>query len=249
MANTTNQRTNAAGIAIIKEFEGLRLESYLCPAGVWTVGYGTTKGVRPNVCISEEKAEQLLREDLASFEAGVNKMLAGVPLSNNQFSALVSLCYNCGLAPIKQGNTIRRTLEAGDYNGAADGFLLWRKAGGRVLEGLVRRRKRERELFLSGGSAAVAPASMPDLSEAQGGSSTRIIVKVTQDTFLKASLKQQVELTDSEKKFLKANMLMAGELRSKDAGHFRVWLEEDSKDEEWYLYEGHVEILNVVAIQ
>lgn len=248
MVSTANQRTNAAGIAIIKEFEGLRLESYLCPAGVWTIGYGTTKGVQPNMCISEAKAEELLREDLASFEAGIQNTLNGIALNENQFSALVSLCYNCGLAPIKQGNTIRRTLEAGDYSGAADGFLLWRKAGGRVLEGLVRRRKRERELFLSGSSTLAAPASTGNAASAKG-SSTRIVVKVTQDTFLKASMKQQSELADNEKKFLKAGVLMAGELRGKDAGHFKVWLEEDEKDEVWYLYEGHVEILNVVAIQ
>ncbi len=249
MVSIVPQHTNAAGIAIIKEFEGLRLDSYICPAGVWTIGYGTTRGIQPSMCISEAKAEELLREDLRSFEAGVQKMLQGVSLTDNQFSALVSLCYNCGLAPIKQGNTIRRTLDAGDYSGAADGFLLWRKAGGRVLEGLVRRRKRERELFLSGGSMSAASASSANNSGSEENSSTRIIVKVAQDTVLKASIKQQSELSSSEKKFVEAGTLMAGELRGKESGHFKVWLEDDDKDEEWFLYEGHVDILNVVSVQ
>jgi lysozyme len=246
MVVAASRRINQAGIEVIKEFEGLRLESYLCPAQVWTIGYGTTRGVKPGMVITKEKAEALLKDDVVSFERNIQKQLGHIELNDNQFSALVSLCYNCGMAPIKPGNTIRRTLEAGDYQGAADGFLLWRKAGGRVLEGLVRRRNRERELFLS--QAASSSASSAPVPESNESGTTRIIVKVTHDTFLKASVKQQSELSDAEKQSVKAGELMAGELRGKAGAHYKVWLEEDEKDEEWFLYEGHIDLLNVVAI-
>ncbi len=247
MAVAASRRINEAGVSIIKEFEGLRLESYLCPAKVWTIGYGTTRGVKPGMVITPQKAELLLRDDVVSFERGIQQTLNDIPLNDNQFSALVSLCYNCGLAPIKSGNTIRHTLEAGDYEGAADGFLLWKKAGGRVLEGLVRRRKRERELFLD--HVASSPSASAPVPDSNNTGFIRIVVKVTHDTFLKASIKQQAELADHEKKFLAAKTLMAGELRDKVGVHYKVWLEEDEKDEEWFLYEGHVDLLNVVSIQ
>lgn len=247
MVVTASRRINQSGLEIIKEFEGLRLEAYLCPAQVWTIGYGTTRGVKPGMNITQEKAEALLRDDVGSFERIIQKTLGSIDLDDNQFSALVSLCYNCGAAPIKQGNTIRRTLESGDYQGAADGFLLWRKAGGRVLEGLVRRRQRERNLFLNQLIQNSSPASAL-VPESNATGSTRIIVKVTHNTFLKASVKQQAELADHEKRYVEAGSLMAGELRGKAGAHYKVWLEEDEKDEEWFLYEGHIDLLNVVSI-
>ncbi len=222
MVVAASRRINQAGLNVIKEFEGLRLEAYLCPAQVWTIGYGTTRGVKPGMVITQEKADALL---------------------------LVSLCYNCGAAPIKQGNTIRRTLDAGDYEGAADGFLLWNKAGGRVLDGLVRRRQRERELFLNKFSANSSSSATATVPESHATGSTRIIVKVTHDTYLKASVKQQSDLTDDEKKSVDAGTLLAGELRGKAGVHYKVWLEEDDKDEEWFLYEGHIDLLNIVSIQ
>ena len=197
--------------------------------------------------ITKDKAEALLRDDVGSFERNIQKTLGNIELDDNQFSALVSLCYNCGAAPIKKGNTIRRTLESGDYQGAADGFLLWRKAGGRVLEGLVRRRQRERELFLNQLTQNSSPESAP-VPESNATGSTRIIVKVTYDTFLKVSIKQQAELADHEKRYTEAGSLMAGELRGKAGVHYKVWLEEDEKDEEWFLYEGHIDLLNVMSI-
>jgi len=248
MVIATNRRINQTGLNIIKEFEGLRLEAYLCPAQVWTIGYGTTRGVKPGMVITEAKAEALLRDDVLSIERSVHQTLGRIELNDNQFSALVSLCYNCGMAPLRQGNTIRRTLEAGDYLGAADGFLLWRKAGGRVLEGLVRRRQRERNLFMQARSERdkSLPAPVPELT-ADGA--TRIVFKVTHNTFLKSSVKQQIELADHEKVFIHAGSLMAAELRGKVGVHYKIWLEENEKDEEWFLYEGHIDLLNVVSIQ
>ena len=99
--------------------------------------------------ITEPEAEAMLRKELAKFEEGVERILAHIPLNDNQFSALVSITYNCGLSAISETMTIRRKLEARDYQGAADGFLLWNQGGGRVLPGLVKRREMERKLFLS----------------------------------------------------------------------------------------------------
>lgn len=147
--NPTGRKMNAAGMRILKECEGLYLNSYKCPAGVWTIGYGCTKGIRPGMTISEAEAEEMLRKELTEFEKGVERILSHIPLNENQFSALVSLTYNCGMEPITEGMTIRRKLEARDYRGAAEGFLLWNKGGGRVLPGLVKRREMEKKLFLS----------------------------------------------------------------------------------------------------
>lgn len=147
--NPTGRKMNAAGMRILKECEGLYLNSYKCPAGVWTIGYGCTKGIRPGMTISEAEAEEMLRKELTEFEKGVERILSHIPLNENQFSALVSLTYNCGMEPITEGMTIRRKLEARDYRGAAEGFLLWNKGGGRVLPGLVKRREMERKLFLT----------------------------------------------------------------------------------------------------
>lgn len=143
------RKINAAGMKILKECEGLELKAYKCPAGVWTIGYGCTKGVRPGMSITEAEAEAFLRKELTEFEELVERVLGHIPLNDNQFSALVSITYNCGPKTIEQGSTIRRKLEARDYQGAAEGFLLWNKGGGRVLPGLVKRREMERKLFLS----------------------------------------------------------------------------------------------------
>lgn len=147
--NPTGRKMNAAGMRILKECEGLYLNAYKCPAGVWTIGYGCTKGIRPGMTITEAEAEEMLRKELTEFEKGVERVLSHIPLNENQFSALVSLTYNCGMEPITEGMTIRRKLEARDYRGAAEGFLLWNKGGGRVLPGLVKRREMEKKLFLS----------------------------------------------------------------------------------------------------
>lgn len=139
---------NAAGLALIKNSEGLRLSSYADAAGVWTVGYGHTgNDVTPGMTISQTRAEELLRSDLARFELGVAATVK-VPVSANQFAALVSLAYNIGLTAFGS-STLLRKLNAGDAAGAAEQFGQWTYAGGRSLAGLVARRQKERDLFLS----------------------------------------------------------------------------------------------------
>jgi len=147
MAKTTSN----AGLNLIKGFEGKRLYAYDDGVGVWTIGFGTIKhpnGVRVkkgDVC-TEKQAEEYLRNDLVKFEAAINKLVK-VPLSQNQFDALASFTYNLGESNLSS-STLLKKLNKGDYQGAADQFLAWKKAGGKVLPGLVRRREAERALFL-----------------------------------------------------------------------------------------------------
>lgn len=114
--------------------------------GLWTIGWGNTgRGITQGTVWSRKRAVDELNKMIARHAAVVNKLVK-VPLTQNQFDALVSLSYNLGLENAK---TLLRKLNAGDYTGAADAFLLYNKGGGRVLPGLVRRRKAERKLFLS----------------------------------------------------------------------------------------------------
>jgi lysozyme len=138
------------GIDLIKHFEGLFLEAYLCPAGVWTIGYGHTGlqhkdgTVYRGRKVTPQQAEELFRYDMDKFEGRVLKFIT-VPLNDNEFAALVSFDFNTGGLG---DSTLRRKLNAGDRKGAADELLRWNKAGGKVLAGLTRRRKSERNLFL-----------------------------------------------------------------------------------------------------
>lgn len=138
-------KTSQSGLDLIKKYEGCRLTAYKCPAGVWTIGYGHTKGVKKGQKISQKQAKVFLREDVKVFENGVNKYVS-VALNQNQFDALVSFCYNCGLEAFKN-STLRKKLNAKDYTGASNEFLRWDKSGGVVLKGLKRRRNDEKALF------------------------------------------------------------------------------------------------------
>ena len=124
----------------------MELEAYLDAVDVWTIGYGHTKTAEPGMVITEAQAEELLREDLAEFEEAVTEAVE-VSINSNQFSALVSFCFNLGAGSLFQ-STLLKLLNQGDFQGAADQFPRWDKAGGQALEGLTRRRKAERALFL-----------------------------------------------------------------------------------------------------
>jgi GH24 family phage-related lysozyme (muramidase) len=132
---------------LIQSFEGLRLRAYQDSVGVWTIGYGTTAGVRPGMVITEEQALEFLRRDVDQFEAAVADLVT-VLLTADQFSALVSFVYNLGAGSLRQ-STLLKLLNQGNVHGAAEEFLRWNKAGGQVLAGLTRRRNAERALFLS----------------------------------------------------------------------------------------------------
>jgi lysozyme len=145
-------KTGQAGIDLIKRFEGFSSTPYLCPADVPTIGYGNTRrfdGSRvamDDEPISEADGEALLAHELLSFERSVDKLITA-ELTQVMFDALVSFTYNLGSGNL-QSSTLRMKLNRGHYEGAADEFPKWRKAGGRVLQGLVRRRIAERKLFL-----------------------------------------------------------------------------------------------------
>jgi lysozyme len=141
------RRITKEGLELIKSFEGLRLETYLCPANIPTIGYGSTGShVKMGMKITETEAEDLLIEDLERFEVGVEK-LCKVQLSDNEFSALVSFSFNVGLGALEK-STLLKVLNSGDKVGAAPQFLRWNKAGGKVLNGLTKRREAEMKLFL-----------------------------------------------------------------------------------------------------
>lgn len=142
-------KCNDAGLALIKRAEGLRLDSYRCPAGVATIGYGHTgPDVRIPMTITPGMAERLLHDDVSRFETGVTACIGNAPTTSNQFSACVSLAYNIGLGNFAT-STVLKQHKAGNYANAANAFLKWNKGGGNVLPGLVARRENERELYLS----------------------------------------------------------------------------------------------------
>lgn len=141
---------NHEGLALIKRFEGLRLEAYQDVAGIWTIGYGHTRTAREGMVITEAQAEALLRDDLKDAEASVSRFVR-MPLNENEFSALVSLRFNIGRAAFADSTVVER-LNDGLRARAADAFIMWNRAtvGGVkvIVQGLVRRREAERDLFL-----------------------------------------------------------------------------------------------------
>ena len=139
-------KTSIEGLALIKKFEGLELEAYKCAAGVWTIGYGHTKDVQEGDVWSESHADHMLEVELEEFEGYINNNVT-VALSQNQFDALVSWVYNLGPANLK-ASTMLKVLNSGDYEGVPAQIKRWNKAGGKVLEGLIRRREAEALLFV-----------------------------------------------------------------------------------------------------
>lgn len=148
---------------MIKHHEGVKATAYRCPARLWTIGVGHV--IDPNHArvpfadrlslelpagwnrtLSQDEIDDILRKDLTRFEAGVKRLCTG-ELTQGQFDALVSFAFNVGLGSL-QKSTLRMKHNRGDYEGAADEFLKWAKAGGKVLKGLLKRREDERKLYL-----------------------------------------------------------------------------------------------------
>ena len=133
------------GLSLIKKFEGCELEAYKCAAGVWTIGYGSTSDVEEGMEISQERADMLLLEDVEVFEEAVNNLVE-VDLEQNQFDALISWTFNLGPTNLKN-STLLKVLNNKDYDGVPAQIKRWNKAGGKVLQGLIRRREAEALLF------------------------------------------------------------------------------------------------------
>ena len=140
-------RTSQAMVEAIKKHEAWRANAYICPAGVWTIGYGHTATAKRGMSISKAEGERLFKKDLQVFENAIHRLVK-VSLNQNQFDALVSFAYNCG-APALSQSTLLRVLNQGNYQEAANQFLRWTRGGGKVLPGLVKRRQAEKELFES----------------------------------------------------------------------------------------------------
>ena len=137
--------TSNEGISLIQKFEGCELKAYQCSAGVWTIGYGHTKNVIEGMTITKEQAEQMLVDELHEYENYINEYVT-TALSQNQFDALVSWVYNLGPANLK-ASTMLKVLNSGKYEDVPAQMKRWNKAGGKVLEGLIRRREAEACLF------------------------------------------------------------------------------------------------------
>ena len=135
------------GLALIKKFEGCRLEAYYCSGGVLTIGYGHTGGVKESDTITQEEAEKLLRADVFKFEEYVEDNVM-VELDQGQFDALVAWTFNLGPGNLRESTMLKKLNEA-DYASVPSEMKRWNKAGGKTLDGLIRRRNAEALLFQS----------------------------------------------------------------------------------------------------
>ena len=147
------RQVSERGLNLIKDFEGLSLEAYKCPAGIWTIGYGHTKDVHQGQVITTDQAETLLKEDLHDARKWVSLAFQGLDITQGMYDACVSLAFNIGCKNFNR-STLKRLVVLGDYQGAANEFLRWDKARGpdgvlRPVAGLTRRRQAEKQLFIS----------------------------------------------------------------------------------------------------
>ena len=147
MNNVNNLTYSPAGFSLTEQFEGLSLEAYKDVAGVWTNGYGNTHGVVPGTTITLQEAQDQLASNIEGAEYVVNRVVT-VPLTQNQFDALVDFVFNLGSGNF-QSSTLLRLLNGGNYAGASNEFPKWNHSGGVVVAGLTRRRLAEQALFNS----------------------------------------------------------------------------------------------------
>lgn len=140
-----SRRINEAGLALIEHYEGCKLIAYKCPAGKWTIGYGSTRDVYEGETITQVEADERLRRDLWDAEGAVSRLVTA-DLTDNEFSALVSLCFNIGAGNF--GNsTLLHLLNNEQMDRVPNEFLRWDHGGGKLLPGLHLRRMAEAELF------------------------------------------------------------------------------------------------------
>lgn len=132
---------------LIKQFEGLRLEAYLCPAGIWTIGYGHTSDVSPNSFITIQEADEYLHRDVAAIEMQLNKL--NLSLRQCQWDAIVSFVFNIGIGNFKASTLLAKIRINPDDNSIIDEFLRWVYANGKVMRGLQKRRLTEMKLYFS----------------------------------------------------------------------------------------------------
>ena len=162
---------NKATLDLIKQYEGCKLTAYQDIVGIWTIGYGTTAaaglGIEPakGMTITQERAEDLLRQGVEKFATTVDAMITA-KVNANQFGATVSLSYNIGPTALAK-STVLRELNAGNYDKAAAAFRMWNKAGGQVVKGLVNRREAEIKLFLTPPAADMHTVALSEKAQAE----------------------------------------------------------------------------------
>ena len=144
---TTVKTTSYKGLNIIKEFEGYQSKAYQCAAGVWTIGYGHTSGVKEGDTCTKEQADAWLAADVQTVENAINAL--AISLSQNQFDALVSLGFNIGANALLNSTLIKKAKADPDDDTIADEFLRWNKVGNTVVNGLTRRRQAEADLYFA----------------------------------------------------------------------------------------------------
>ena len=132
---------------LIKQFEGLRLKAYLCPAGIWTIGYGHTSGVSPNSFITIQEADEYLHRDVATIEMKLNKL--NLILRQCQWDAIISFVFNVGIGNFKSSTLLAKIRINPEDNSIMDEFLRWVYANGKVMKGLQKRRLAEMKLYFS----------------------------------------------------------------------------------------------------
>ena len=215
------------GLDIIKEFEGCELTAYICPSGIYTIGYGHTGDVLPGTIITQAEADALLRKDIEKFEKGVNNY-TNVPLNQSQFDALVSFSFNVGLGAYRD-STLLRLLNGADYEGAAGQFGRWVNGSNGPLPGLVRRRDAEEKLYRKDGW----PNESGETVEPEVIST--LVAK--QDTVLKKEIAQSTDLEADQKwnvgKDKKIDITWRG--REQD-GHIFVHVKDKGQ---WFIYAEH----------
>ena len=217
------------GLKLIKEFEGLRLHAYRCSANVLTIGYGHTGSwIQEDSEITEIEAEELLKKDCQVFVDGVNRLVK-VQINQNQFDALVSFAFNLGLGALSGSTLLKLLNDRCDRTIVAAEFQKWCKADGKVLEGLLRRRKAEAALFLK-----TAPNSLLAHS---------ILAK--QDTWLKRKPVQASDLAAEEKLFVPKGSahVWSQIVMLPGCNHYKVFLEAQP-DKCWYMFPAHWKIIN-----
>lgn len=221
-------KISAAGIELLKQFEGCRLTAYQDSVGVWTIGFGTTTGVKEGQTISQIKAEEYLRFDLAIFEKAVTESLK-VPVNQNQFDALVSFTYNVGVSAFRSSTLLNLINEKTDKKVVAAEFSKWVKAGNQTLPGLVSRRKAESELFLKGAKNDVLAHT----------------ILAQRDTWLKRKPGQTSDLTPEQKLFVPKGSAHAWTNISIVPGEvdYKITLEAQP-NQVWWFYPTHWKIIN-----
>lgn len=221
-------KISAAGIELLKQFEGCRLTAYQDSVGVWTIGFGTTAGVKEGQTISQVKAEEYLRFDLAIFEKAVTESLK-VPVNQNQFDALVSFTYNVGVSAFRSSTLLNLINEKTDKKVVAAEFSKWVKAGNQTLPGLVSRRKAESELFLKGAKNDVLAHT----------------ILAQRDTWLKRKPGQTSDLMPEQKLFVPKGSAHAWTNISIVPGEvdYKITLEAQP-NQVWWFYPTHWKIIN-----